>query len=86
MEPIGTVAGPKDGALAIETARRYWADEAEINGYALRAIPWSSATADQREAATYEDGIRAQLQDMDDHWSRMKADLEAMSTLVRGRR
>src|SRR5678815_34415 len=57
-DTLGTVMGVRDPESAIAMARSTWPDlypDVSIN---LRAVAWSEANADQRNAAAYEDNLR----------------------------
>lgn len=82
-EPIGTVIGPKDAEAAIRAVREIRSPYSRAQGTELRAIDWGRATAEQRQAAEYEDRMLDDAMRAESFDREMIGQMKAMSAAMK---
>lgn len=79
---LGSIVGVRDADSALAAARSNWSDVRFDGEGSLRAVAWAVATAEQREAATYEDDLRAREKGIRQHENDLVSLLRAMSAEI----
>lgn len=82
-ETVGTIVGANDANSATARARSSWADLQGESEARLRAVAWSMASVEQREAAGYEDNLREREAGIRQRERDVISDLASMSLAMR---